>query len=128
MPTSISARDQQLANTDTTLSRVSGIAREQVVSVTDLISEGPIEGLVSNEASIYLNEDRIVPVKAASIPAATTNNTISISLNASTATTSTALEMPNGSIRTIIVKDVKNSNDTASVVAGNGNSPNLTLS
>ncbi|MGY8865857.1 MAG: hypothetical protein ACKVJK_09520, partial [Methylophagaceae bacterium] len=33
----------------------------QTISITDLISEGPIYGLVDGAASVYLNDDRAVP-------------------------------------------------------------------
>ena len=38
----------------------------QTVSVTDLIAEGPIYGLVDGAASVYLNDDRAVPLSEAS--------------------------------------------------------------
>lgn len=37
----------------------------QILTVTDIISEGPIQGLVDGAASIYLNNDRLVPSHAA---------------------------------------------------------------
>ena len=43
------------------------LARDrQTLSVTDLISEGPIYGLVDGAASVYLNDDRAVPLSEAS--------------------------------------------------------------
>ena len=63
---SISARDQRIA-TATSLASSSGLSREQTISVTDLISEGEIEGLVNNEASIYLNNERVKEVIESSI-------------------------------------------------------------
>ena len=38
----------------------------QTISVTDLIAEGPIYGLVDGAASVYLNDDRAVPLSEAS--------------------------------------------------------------
>ena len=38
----------------------------QTLSITDLISEGPIYGLVDGAASVYLNDDRAVPISEAS--------------------------------------------------------------
>src|SRR6056300_805520 len=66
MSKSISARDQQIASSNTNISQTSGGVREQVVSITDLISEGPIFGLVDAEASVFLNNDRAVPAETAS--------------------------------------------------------------
>ena len=37
----------------------------QTISITDLISEGPIYGLVDGAASVYLNDDRAVPLSEA---------------------------------------------------------------
>jgi len=37
----------------------------QIISVTDLISEGPIYGLVDAQASVYLNDDRVAPLSQA---------------------------------------------------------------
>lgn len=38
----------------------------QTISITDLIAEGPIYGLVDGAASVYLNDDRAVPLSEAS--------------------------------------------------------------
>ena len=63
-----SARDQQIADAgSSTLSMASGFSREQIISVTDLISEGEIEGLVYGESSIYLNDERIKDLEESSI-------------------------------------------------------------
>ena len=50
---------------------ISGINQQflkdrQTISVTDVISEGPIYGLVDGAASIFLNDDRAVPLSEAS--------------------------------------------------------------
>ena len=34
----------------------------QTIAITDIISEGPIYGLVDGAASVYLNDDRVVPL------------------------------------------------------------------
>ena len=59
----------------------------QTVSITDVISEGPIYGLVEGKASVYLNDDRIVsPEEGGTHTTAT--NTASIALtNGSTSIT-----------------------------------------
>ena len=38
---------------------------KQIISVTDLISEGPIQGLVDAQASVFLNDDRVAPLSQA---------------------------------------------------------------
>ena len=38
----------------------------QTIAITDIVSEGPIYGLVDGAASIYLNDDRVVPLAQAS--------------------------------------------------------------
>lgn len=52
-----------LAGIDRTGQYTSG--DRQVISITDLISEGPIYGLVDAQASIYLNDDRAAPFSQA---------------------------------------------------------------
>ena len=37
----------------------------QTIAITDIISEGPIYGLVDGAASVYLNDDRVVPLAQA---------------------------------------------------------------
>ena len=44
----------------------SNLKDRQTISVTDLIAEGPIYGLVDGAASVYLNDDRILPLSEAS--------------------------------------------------------------
>lgn len=46
----------------------------QEVSITDLISEGPIEGLVNGEASIYIAGDQLSDISTASIGSSTPNS------------------------------------------------------
>ena len=57
----ISALEKQRQDEISNASRagVSG-AVKQKVAITDIISEGPIEGLVEGTASVYLNDDRII--------------------------------------------------------------------
>ena len=65
---STSARDQQIADANSgTLSMASGFSREQVISITDLISEGEIGGLVHGESSVYLNDERMKELEDSSI-------------------------------------------------------------
>ena len=37
----------------------------QTISITDVLSEGPIYGLVEGSSSVYLNDDRVVPLSEA---------------------------------------------------------------
>ena len=43
----------------------SNLKDRQTISVTDLIAEGPIYGLVDGAASVYLNDDRVLPLSEA---------------------------------------------------------------
>lgn len=52
----ITSRDKKIAG-ESTLAKTSGITKEQIICISDLISEGPIEGLVEGGSSIYLNDD-----------------------------------------------------------------------
>jgi hypothetical protein len=58
----LTALEQQNQNEITNASRagVGTGAVKQKIAVTDIISEGPIEGLVEGDASVYLNEDRLI--------------------------------------------------------------------
>jgi len=63
-----------------------GGQQRQTISVTDLISEGPIQGLVDGQASIYLNDDRAAPLSQAATSARLSKATISLTNNSTTAT------------------------------------------
>ena len=57
----MSSRDQKIADKNSgTIATTFQKDRSQIVSITDLLSEGPIEGLVNGNASIKLNKDPIV--------------------------------------------------------------------
>lgn len=56
---SLVSRDKQIADSNTTLSKTSTGSKFQYVSITELISEGPIQGLVNGLSSVYLNDGRI---------------------------------------------------------------------
>jgi hypothetical protein len=53
----------------------------QVISVTDLLSEGPIQGLVDSQSSIYLNDDRVAPLSQAGNAYSTTPATVRLTNN-----------------------------------------------
>ena len=56
----MSARDQKIADKNRgVLSTSFRPDRSQIVNITDMLSEGPIEGLVNGEGSIKLNKDPI---------------------------------------------------------------------
>jgi len=58
--------DQSLNGGDYGFSESGGVGQtSQSISVTDIISEGPIHGLVAGAASIYLNDDRAQPLEYA---------------------------------------------------------------
>jgi predicted phage tail protein len=52
----INSRDKQIA-AEQTIAKTSAPVREQIVCISDMISEGPIEGLVNGFSSVYLNDD-----------------------------------------------------------------------
>lgn len=58
----------RLAGLDMTGQYTSG--DRQVISITDLLSEGPIQGLVDSQSSIYLNDDRVAPFRNQEMPIA----------------------------------------------------------
>ena len=88
---SITSRDQRIAATNTMLSKTIGLSREQTISITDLISEGPIEGLVNGEASIFLNDDRIVPLENTAVSNLSNSSTIAPSISLTFGSTSATL-------------------------------------
>jgi hypothetical protein len=53
----------------------------QSISITDVISEGPIHGLVAGSASIYLNDDRAQPLEYAVETYARTPATVLLTQN-----------------------------------------------
>ena len=56
----MSSRDQKIADKNSGLLSTSFRPdRSQIINITDILSEGPIEGLVSGESSIKLNRDPI---------------------------------------------------------------------
>ena len=61
---------------------------KQIISVTDLISEGPIYGLVDAQASVFLNDDRAAPLSQAATYASQTAVKVNLTQNSTTATIS----------------------------------------
>jgi hypothetical protein len=59
---------------------------KQIISVTDLISEGPIYGLVDAQASVYLNDDRAAPLNQSANPYNQTGAMVQLSYGSTTAT------------------------------------------
>jgi len=60
----------------------------QTISVTDLIAEGPIYGLVDGAASVYLNDDRVLPLSEAATFHSQGPATVALTANSPTATIS----------------------------------------
>ena len=58
----------------------------QTVAITDIISEGPIYGLVDGAASVYLNDDRVVPLAQAASFYSQSAAAVSLVNNSATAT------------------------------------------
>ena len=96
-----------------------GAQQRQTITVTDLISEGPIEGLVDGQASIYLNDDRAAPLSQATTPASLSKASISLTNNSATATISdgTIVLADNGK-KYLIVKKGQGSIDVTATDAG----------
>jgi hypothetical protein len=82
---SVTAKDKRIVNEmASTISRTSGAERDQIISITDLISEGEIEGLVQGESSIYLNDDNIVEPSQSSINSSYLQNSVLTATNGAT--------------------------------------------
>lgn len=91
----ISARDTRTqTTTNFSLSKATGSnARKQTIQVLDLISEGPIEGLVNGSSSVYLNNDPVTPPTASPV----TNNTVTLNEGAEVVTSIVQCTVTNGS-------------------------------
>ena len=61
-------------------------ADRQSIAITDLISEGPIYGLVDGQASVYLNDDRVAPLSSAAVRASTGPMSVTLTNGSTTAT------------------------------------------
>ena len=61
-------------------------ADRQSIAVTDLISEGPVYGLVDGQASVYLNDDRVAPLSSAPVRASTGPMSVTLTNGSTTAT------------------------------------------
>ena len=91
---------------------------KQIISVTDLISEGPIQGLVDAQASVFLNDDRVAPLSQAASTYSQSSATIQLTQNSPTATitgagTTPVIEATNGD-KYLIVRAVHSGYVTAS--------------
>jgi hypothetical protein len=121
---SVTAKDKRIANEMAgTISRATGSSRDQIISITDLISEGEIEGLVQGEASIYLNDDNVVEPSQSSLNSTYLQNAVLSATNGSnTATVNTTLpiDLLNGSIyRVAYIQGAYTSAVTVGAVATN---------
>jgi len=67
------------------VSNIGGQER-QTISVVDILSEGPIYGLVEGQSSVYLNDDRAAPLGQAAIYASTSNLRVSLTNGSKTVT------------------------------------------
>ena len=66
---------------------VSGVAaRQQRVSIVDLISEGPIQGLVGGGAGVYLDDDSMFPTASSGMSSAINQLRVTLTNGASTVT------------------------------------------
>ena len=104
------------------------------LSVTDVISEGPIYGLVNNEASVFLDNDRIATVAAAGTRQVNSQVTLTFTSGSKNATLNTASQtvitalangQPIGVSQFVLAKNVYTSTVTKSTV-GSGNLLNRT--
>ena len=121
---SVTAKDKRIVNERaSTISQASGGSRDQIISITDLISEGEIEGLVQGEASIYLNDDNVVEPSQSSLNSTYLKNAVLTATNGS-ATGTVNQELPidllNGSIyRIAYIQGAYTSTVTVGAVATN---------
>ena len=90
----------------------------QVISITDLISEGPVYGLVNSLSSIYLNDDRVAPFSQSGNLFSATAAKVQLTFGSATATiinsgsTTPVLASTNGD-KYLIVRGVHKINVTA---------------
>ena len=60
MVMSLSARDRRVAfGPNSYINRYNYGTTEQIIAVTDMLSEGPIQGLVEGGASVFVNNDKL---------------------------------------------------------------------
>ena len=67
---------------------------KQIISVTDLISEGPIYGLVDAQASVYLNDDRAAPLNQGANPYNQTGALVQLTSGSTSATVTNSTASP----------------------------------
>ena len=82
----------RLAGLDMTGQYTSG--DRQVISITDLLSEGPIQGLVDSQSSIYLNDDRVAPLSQSGNAYSATAATVRLTNNSTQAVIASAGSTP----------------------------------
>ncbi len=95
---------------------VSGVAsRQQRISVTDVISEGPIQGLVGGGAGVYLDDDSMFPQVSSGISAAINQLQVTLTNGASTITFNPTIPQgqPEQSMRVLSVRAV----DTTTILS-----------
>ena len=69
-----------------TLEQSRRISDRQTIAVTDLLSEGPIYGLVDGQASVFLNDDRAAPLSQAASPRSSTALRVTLTNGSTSAT------------------------------------------
>ena len=82
----------RLAGLDMTGQYTSG--DRQVISITDLLSEGPVQGLVDSQSSIYLNDDRVAPLSQSGNAYSATAATVRLTNNSTQAVIASAGSTP----------------------------------
>jgi hypothetical protein len=88
---------------------VSGVAaRQQRVSIVDLISEGPIQGLVGGGAGVYLDDDSMFPTASSGMSSAINQLRVTLTNGASTITFNPTIPQgqPEQSMRVLSVRAV----------------------
>ena len=123
---SISSRDKAIATENNILAQAFQSATEQTVSIIDVISEGPIQGLVNGQASIFLNDDRITSVSQTAVPSASPY-TLTITSGSAVATINQALPIDNSlsGTRYFTVEGVFSAASISISNSGNFNSSSL---
>ena len=96
------------------------ISDRQTIAVTDLISEGPIYGLVDSQASVFLNDDRAAPLAQAASFRSSTGQRVVLTNGSTTATItgggSSPFTVPSNGDKFLIVRA---GSGTQTVVASN---------
>ena len=97
---------QQQDQADSVFANRNGAGRQQIILVTDIISEGPVQGLVNGTSSVYLNEDSVFPIENSTTNPDITPFTMTLTNGSKAVVKSRELTDTHGSRRFAIVEAV----------------------